>query len=467
MDSLALRQAWLALPDVPCIPDFGVDSILMVKKVQISQYGAWSQLLIHEALVGLIPSKHCVVLAPSVGGVPVPITQMSMDSLYVAATSQPKMETSAVIDSEFRLAFDNVMVRGRDPDSAVSMDAMEMLQDLTFDHFLLKIASNTVKWFVFFPDTSIQANMFLAGNRKIVSFDKTRIAAVEKSLKRLNLPSISAAVKEKAPLRKRKPKKQDSSSSDSPPSRRNKKQVVLSSSDSSSSDSEDSGKFSDHGEGTDSEEDAQLKEGTVTPIVINSGNTVPANTLLGSYAALPAVNSFSQAQAHAQAQAEAQLALVQAQERVAALAAAGLVYQMAPANQTNGAPFKAPPLPVVPIVPVANSLPFSYSIPKRDKHEEKKLKKSAKHGKSKKAKGKKSSRKSKKHASRKSRKESSSESENSSSEQSGEEAAKQVIICKNMLLSPPCFMLARQLGGPMVKGHKLNFLYIQGLKSCL
>jgi hypothetical protein len=98
------------------------------------------------------------------------------------------------------------------------MDAMEMLQDLTFDHFLLKIASNTVKWFVFFPDTSIQANMFLAGNRKIVSFDKTRIAAVEKSLKRLNLPSISAAVKEKAPLRKRKPKKQDSSSSDSPPS---------------------------------------------------------------------------------------------------------------------------------------------------------------------------------------------------------------------------------------------------------
>ena len=51
------------------------------------------------------------MLAPSVGGVPVPITQMSMDELFVAATSQPKMETSAVIDSEFRLAFDNVMMR--------------------------------------------------------------------------------------------------------------------------------------------------------------------------------------------------------------------------------------------------------------------------------------------------------------------------------------------------------------------
>ena len=438
MDSLALRQAWLALPDVPCIPDFGVDSVLMVKKVQISQYGAWSQLLIHEALVGLIPSKHCVVLAPSVGGVPVPITQMSMDALFVAATSQPKMETSAVIDSEFRLAFDNIMVRGRDPDNAVSLDAMEHLQDMTFEHFLLKIASNTVKWFVFFTDTSIQANIFLAGNRKIVSFDKTRIAAVEKCLKRLNLPSISASVKEKAPLRKRKPQKQDSSSSDSPPSRRNRKQVLSSSSSSSSSDSEGSDKLSYHGQSTDSEEEGQLKEGTVTPVLVNSGNAGPAKALLGSYATLPVVNSFSQSQLHARAQAEAQVALIQAQERVAALAAAGLIYQTAPAYQNNGAPFKAPPAPVVPVVPVANSLPFSYSIPKRDKHEVKKHKKSSKHGKSKKSKGKKSSKKSKKHSSKKSRKESSSELESSSSEQSGEEAAKQVIICK-INCFPPMF----------------------------
>ena len=104
----------------------------------------------------------------------------------------------------------------------------------------------------------------------------------------------------------------------------------------------------------------------------------------------------------------------------------------------DGAPFKAPPAPVVPVVPVANSLPFSYSIPKRDKHEVKKHKKSSKHGKSKKSKGKKSSKKSKKHSSKKSRKESSSEPESSSSEQSGEEAAKQVIICK-INSFPPMF----------------------------
>ena len=175
------------------------------------------------------------MLAPSAGGVPVPITQMSIDELFVAATSQPKMETSAVIDSEFRLAFDNVMMRGRDPDNAVSLDAMERLQDMVFDHFLLKIASNTVKWFVFFPDRSINANMFLAGNRKLVSFDKNRIAWVEKSLKKLSLPSVSAVAvgKEKVVPSKRKPKRQESSSS--------------SSEESSSSSSESSYKVSCHG----------------------------------------------------------------------------------------------------------------------------------------------------------------------------------------------------------------------------
>jgi len=240
---------------------------------------------------------------------------------------------------------------------------------------------------------------------------------VGKSLKKLSLPSVSAVAvgKEKVVPSKRKPKRQESSSS--------------SSEESSSSSSESSYKVSCHGEHTESEKDDQLEGGTVTPVVVNSGGGTPANALLGSYAALPVVNSFAQAQAHAQAQAEAQAALTQAQERVAALAAAGLVYQIAPVGQNNnGAPFKAPPPPLVPVTPVVNSLPFSYSIPKKVEQVGKKHKKHSKHGKSKKSKGKRSSsKKSSKHGSKKSKKESSSGTESVSSEQSGEEAAKQVL----------------------------------------
>ena len=113
---------------------------------------------------------------------------------------------------------------------------------------------------------------------------------------------------------------------------------------------------------------------------------------------------------------------------MAALSAAGLVYQIAPVGQNNGAPFKAPPLPLVPVTPVVNSLPFSYSIPKKVEQVGKKHKKHSKHGKSKKSKGKRSfSKKSSKHGSKKSKKESSSGTESVSSEQSGEEAAKQVL----------------------------------------
>ena len=63
--------------------------------------------------------------------------------------------------------------------------------------------------------------------------------------------------------------------------------------------------------------------------------------------------------------AAAEAALLEAQQRVASLAAAALAFQTPPpANQLNGPAFKAPPIPTVVIPSPVSSTP-GYTIPKK------------------------------------------------------------------------------------------------------
>jgi len=94
----------------------------------------------------------------------------------------------------------------------------------------------------------------------------------------------------------------------------------------------------------------------------------PEDNLLRSYSTLPVVQDFAQSQAFNQAKAEADSLLIQAQERVATLAAQALVYQTSnarvgvpssPMAGVNGPALKTTGLPVKPV-----SLP-GYMIPKK------------------------------------------------------------------------------------------------------
>ena len=383
------------------IPDYGVDLVVQGEKVEICHYSQYNALEILEALQKLIPSKHCLVLGPSFGGTPVPISQMCGEALISAATQKFKLETSPIISGEFVDGFECLRARMDSNVKEEADDAKEMMEDMVFEQTLVKIAANSIKFFGFYLDSSINSLIFLIGNRKCASYDRTRCASILSRVKKQNSQVARSSVG-----RTRK--------------------IVQETSESSSS--------SSSMEYSEEESDGA----SVTPVLGSSGIGKPVSPLLQSYANLPTVNSFDQAQSFAQAKADAELAVSQAQDRLAALQANALVYQTQVAPKVNKAQSSGPPLKtndrtVLPVVSLPDYLipkktqPVSvhYSTkdkPKKRSHKSSKLqKKSEKRSASKK----KSSRKSHKKAKRFSS-ESDSGSSSSDSSASEDEVEKQV-----------------------------------------
>ena len=116
------------------------------EKVEICQYSTYDALDILEALQKLIPSKHCLILGPSFGGTPVPISNMCGDALIAAATQKFKLETksSPIIEGEFLAAFECLRARMQSNVMGDADEAKEMMEGMVFDQTLIKIAANSI-----------------------------------------------------------------------------------------------------------------------------------------------------------------------------------------------------------------------------------------------------------------------------------------------------------------------------------
>ena len=336
---LPLRQAWDALPDVPLIPNYGEDLVVWGKKVEIAHYSKYNSLDILEALQTLIPSKHSLVLIPSFGGTPVFIPQMTKEALRSSACLSSKMESSTIIDGEFLEAFEVLSNRMDHEDQGEAMDAREMADDMLFEKTLVKISAGSVIFFVFYYDESVNALVFLIGNRKVVSFDQTRIRTI---LNRVKKARLAAEKEQQKPVEV---------------SQRKKKRVISSSSSEEESESSSDSSSSDEDNGGGSTP-------VFNPHLLASQTCFPVDPLLSSYSTLPVVNDYAQSQAFNKAKADADLMLAQAQERVAVLSAQALVYESSkptvpasPMASVNGPALK--PVGVPPI-----SIP-GYMIPKK------------------------------------------------------------------------------------------------------
>ena len=368
-NSSALISAWDALPGDPAIANFGQPIMLRGTKVLLSEFQAYTEDEKLEALNNLIGSKHCLVLAPSDCGSFVPVSQMDTDKLIFSAKFKARNETSAIIDDEIMPVFDELVTLLEDVDPAVSAQALEDVQDMIFDQTLRKLSKGHLKFFYFYLDDLMECLVMIVGNRKVLSFDTKKLRAFQQK----NQPILDVAPnKPKAPRAKKaaKPEARKSSSESSSESE----------SDSSSSSS------------TSSSEDGLVPDGQVTPVFPAKPSTP---TLIGiSAASLPAA-SLSAAQVHARDTLAAQKILLEAQQRVAALAAIGLSFQSQPANQASGSPFKAPPVTNVVVPPLVASLQPSYHTPKKSALDKIPRKSSSKHSRGSKS-SKRSSKKSKK-----------------------------------------------------------------------
>ena len=330
---LPLRQAWDALPDVPLIPHYGEDSVVWGKKVEIAHYSKHNSLDILEALQTMIPSMNSLVLIPSFGGTPVSIPQMTKEDLKNSALLNSKMETSSIVDGEFLAAFQSLSERMDHEDPQEASDARDMADIMVFDRTLVKISAGSIKFFVFYYDETVKSLIFLIGNRKVVSFDQTKIKAILNRIKKARLAAD----------------KEDSKAAEV--SQRRKKRVISSSSSESESSSD--------------EEEEGCSTPVFNPDLFASKVCFPEDPLLKSYSTLPMVQDYAQSQAFNKAKAEAQEALNQAQEKFNFLSAQATVYQPA---QSDGSTHPMASVNGPALKPVATSKPSSipgYMIPKK------------------------------------------------------------------------------------------------------
>ena len=79
-----------------------------------------------DALNILVVSKHCLVVAPSTCGSFVPISQMSTEDLIFSALFKPRNKSAPIIDTETRPVFDELVTLLKDPEAAVSAQALEI-----------------------------------------------------------------------------------------------------------------------------------------------------------------------------------------------------------------------------------------------------------------------------------------------------------------------------------------------------
>ena len=163
---------------------------------------------------------------------------MSTEALIFSATLKARTESCAIIDSEIRHVFDELVTLLEDSDSGVAAQALEDLQDMVFDQTLRQMSKGHVKYCFIYLHDLLNAQVMVIGNRKTLFFDLKKIKALQFKIQDLlhgapTAPKISPPKPKKAkPKPKAKSPSEDSSS---------ESEFSSSSSSSSSSDSEEEG----------------------------------------------------------------------------------------------------------------------------------------------------------------------------------------------------------------------------------
>ena len=335
MNSQDLNSVWEGLPEDPCVAYFGGDIALRGKRIAISHFSTYTETEKLEALKNLIPNKHCLVIAPSSCGSYVPVSQMAPEDLILAATKKANIEPSAIIGGDLLPVFREFETLLTDVDPSVAAQALEELQDMVFDQSLRQLSKGALKYCFVYVDNLLDGLVMVLGNRKILSFDLKKVKALHHKLHDL----IDAASTPSKTAPKKKPKTK------APPA-----------SESESSTESESSYIS---EGSSSQEDGLVPEGKMTPVLSRPASPVVPPVPASS--PLPIVSALL----FAKNKAAAEAALLEAQQRVASLAAAALAFQAPPPpNQLNGPAFKAPSIPTVVIPPPVSCTP-GYTIPKK------------------------------------------------------------------------------------------------------
>ena len=194
MATLSLETSVNALQDTPILPNFQDHPTVQAKLLDFSGFKDMNKDELVSALQDIISAEDMVVIAPSDSPQPVPIHQMTVESLCLALTTKKGSEVSALVSDESMNAFNNIKAR-IDRDDQHSPEAVVDLQKLAFSLTLEAVVTRVVKKSALYHNPFTQKPILLLGNRGLYFTDKAKINAAEARARKASLRASKAAAK--------------------------------------------------------------------------------------------------------------------------------------------------------------------------------------------------------------------------------------------------------------------------------
>jgi len=186
MATFSLESSVNALPDTTILPNFQDHPTVQAKLLDFSGFRDMNKDELVSALQNIVTAEDMVVIAASDSPQPVPIHQMTVESLCLALTTKKGTEVSALVSDESLNAFNNIKARV-DRDDENSSEAVVDLQKLAFSLVLEAVVTRVVKKSALYHNPFTQKPVLLLGNRGLYFTDKAKINAAEARARKATL----------------------------------------------------------------------------------------------------------------------------------------------------------------------------------------------------------------------------------------------------------------------------------------
>ena len=261
----AIKAIFLATEDRPMAPLFGSNFIVQGKRILVSALGAnFDRVDVLQALRELILDQNQLIVRKTAASEPLTLDVMNFEEIEAAIQFKAPNESSTILGDSLG-EYNNLKAQYLSAINDQEQDGvLSAIKKLCFDATLENLASNALKGFGSFMHEPSGTRVFLLDNRKLYSFDQSRIRNISTAISRENARAAQIANQDEAKRSAEKPKA---------PKKKSKKQPKAKSASEEEEEPDilryaSSSSVSNPCEGahTDSEDDHR-QDGSVTPIM--------------------------------------------------------------------------------------------------------------------------------------------------------------------------------------------------------
>ena len=202
-----IKAIFLATEDRPMAPLFGSNLIVQGKRILVSALGAnFDRVDVLQALRELILDQNQLIVWKTAASEPLTLDVMNFEEIEAAIQFKAPNESSTILGDSLG-EYNNLKAQYLSAINDQEQDGVLFeIKKLCFDATLENLASNALKGFGSFMHEPSGTRVFLLDNRKLYSFDQSRIRNISTAISMENARAAQIASQDEAKRSAEKPK---------------------------------------------------------------------------------------------------------------------------------------------------------------------------------------------------------------------------------------------------------------------